>query len=147
MDVAEENGIDIPGLCHLPGIHDRGACRLCVVEIAGSPRLAAACVTQISEGMQVTAHSETLQEYRRTATEMMFLERNHVCAVCVANNHCELQGLADELELTHFELPRISPTWTSTPATSCSRSTTTAASCACAASACATRSRERTPGT
>jgi bidirectional [NiFe] hydrogenase diaphorase subunit len=109
MDVAEENGIDIPGLCHLPGIHDRGACRLCVVEIAGSPRLAAACVTQISEGMQVTAHSETLQEYRRTATEMLFLERNHVCSVCVANNHCELQDLADELSLTHFELPRIMP--------------------------------------
>ena len=81
MDVAEENGIDIPGLCHLPGIHDRGACRLCVVEIAGSPKLAAACVTRISEGMQVTAHSETLLEYRRAATEMMFLERNHVCSV------------------------------------------------------------------
>jgi bidirectional [NiFe] hydrogenase diaphorase subunit len=109
MDVAEENGIDIPGLCHLPGIHDRGACRLCVVEIAGSPKLAAACVTQIAEGMQVTAHSDTLQEYRRVATEMIFLERNHVCAVCVANNHCELQGLADELELNHFELPRIMP--------------------------------------
>ena len=38
MEVAEENGIDIPGLCHLPGIHDRGACRLCVVKIGGSPR-------------------------------------------------------------------------------------------------------------
>ena len=42
MDVAEENGIDIPGLCHLPGIHDRGACRLCVVRdrrlAASSPR-------------------------------------------------------------------------------------------------------------
>ena len=109
MDVAEEYGIDIPGLCHLPGIHDRGACRLCVVEIAGSPRLAAACVTQITEGMQVTAHSEALQEYRRVATEMIFLERNHVCAVCVANNHCELQGLADELDVNHFELPRIMP--------------------------------------
>jgi bidirectional [NiFe] hydrogenase diaphorase subunit len=109
MDVAEENGIDIPGLCHLPGIHDRGACRLCVVRIAGSPRLAAACTTQISEGMEVTAHSDELQEYRRTTTEMIFLERNHVCAVCVANNHCELQGLGAKLELTHFDLPRISP--------------------------------------
>ena len=47
MEVAEENGIDIPGLCHLPGIHDRGACRLCVVEIAGSPRLSAACMKML----------------------------------------------------------------------------------------------------
>jgi bidirectional [NiFe] hydrogenase diaphorase subunit len=109
MDVAEENGIDIPGLCHLEGISARGACRLCMVEIAGSPKLAAACMTKISEGMEVTAHSEKLLEYRQAITEMMFMERNHVCAVCVANNHCELQDLADTLEVTHFDLPRINP--------------------------------------
>ena len=109
MDVAEENGIDIPGLCHMQGLHDRGACRLCMVEIAGSPKMAAACMTQIAEGMEVTAHSETLLEYRRAVTEMIFMERNHVCAVCVANNHCELQEMAASLGLTHFDLPRISP--------------------------------------
>ena len=99
MEVAEENGIDIPGLCHLEGITDRGACRLCMVEIAGSPKLAAACMTKIAEGMAITAHSDTLLEYRQSITEMMFMERNHVCAVCVANNHCELQNMADELGL------------------------------------------------
>jgi bidirectional [NiFe] hydrogenase diaphorase subunit len=109
MDVAEENGIDIPGLCHLQGLHDRGACRLCMVEVAGSPRLVAACMTQITEGMQVTAHSEQLLEHRRAITEMIFVERNHVCAVCVANNHCELQELANDLGVTHFDLPRILP--------------------------------------
>ena len=51
-----------------------------------------------------------LVEYRRTIVEMLFLERNHVCAVCVANNHCELQDLAEELGLDHFELPVINPT-------------------------------------
>ena len=66
-------------------------------------------MTQIAEGMEVTAHSDLLLEYRRAVTEMMFLERNHVCAVCVANNHCELQDMADELGVTHFDLPRISP--------------------------------------
>jgi bidirectional [NiFe] hydrogenase diaphorase subunit len=109
MDVAEENGIDIPGLCHLQGIHDRGACRLCMVEVAGWPRMVAACMTKVAEGMEVTAHSEKLLEHRRAVTEMIFVERNHVCAVCVANNHCELQSLAADLELTHFDLPRISP--------------------------------------
>ncbi|MEX1295604.1 MAG: 2Fe-2S iron-sulfur cluster-binding protein, partial [Candidatus Limnocylindrales bacterium] len=97
MEVAEENSIDIPGLCHLEGITDRGACRLCMVEIAGSPKLAAACMTKIAEGMDITAHSDKLLEYRQSITEMMFMERNHVCAVCVANNHCELQNMADEL--------------------------------------------------
>ncbi len=109
MEVAEENGIEIPGLCHLEGITDRGACRLCMVEIAGSPKLAAACMTKIAEGMQITAHSDKLLEYRQAITEMMFMERNHVCAVCVANNHCELQNMADELGIKHFDLPRINP--------------------------------------
>jgi bidirectional [NiFe] hydrogenase diaphorase subunit len=109
MEVAEENGIDIPGLCHMEGITDRGACRLCMVEIAGSPKLAAACMTKIAEGMDITAHSDQLLEYRQSITEMMFMERNHVCAVCVANNHCELQNMADELGIKHFDLPRINP--------------------------------------
>jgi bidirectional [NiFe] hydrogenase diaphorase subunit len=80
-----------------------------MVEVAGSPKLAAACMTKISEGMEVTAHSEKLLEYRQAITEMMFMERNHVCAVCVANNHCELQSMADELGVKHFDLPRINP--------------------------------------
>jgi len=109
LEVARENGIDIPTLCHLEGISPRGACRLCMVEIAGSNKLAAACMTKVVEGMEVTAHSERLLEYRRAITEMLFVERNHVCAVCVANNHCELQDTAEELGLTHFDLPRISP--------------------------------------
>jgi len=109
MDVAEESGIDIPGLCHLPGIHDRGACRLCMVEVAGSSKMVAACMTKVTEGMDITAHSEQLLEYRQTVTEMMFMERNHVCSVCVANNHCELQGMAAGLGITHFDLPRINP--------------------------------------
>ena len=37
------------------------------------------------------------------------MERNHICSVCVANNHCELQDLAASLGLTHFELPAVNP--------------------------------------
>ena len=110
LDVAAENGIEIPTMCHLDGLSDTGSCRLCVVEITGSNKLTPACVTRIAEGMEVTTVSAQLTEYRRTITEMLFLERNHVCAVCVANNHCELQDLADDLHVDHFELPVINPT-------------------------------------
>jgi bidirectional [NiFe] hydrogenase diaphorase subunit len=109
LAVAAEHGIHIPTMCHLDGLSDTGSCRLCVVEIAGSPKLAPACVTAVAEGMEVTTKSEQLTEYRRTITEMLFLERNHVCAVCVANNHCELQDLAEDVRLDHFELPVINP--------------------------------------
>ncbi len=107
LAVATENGITIPTMCHLDGLSESGACRLCVVEIAGSAKLAPACTTAVAEGMDITTTSEQLTEYRRTITEMMFLERNHVCAVCVANNHCELQDLAEDLQVDHFELPVI----------------------------------------
>ena len=73
-------------------------------------KLTPACTTAVAEGMEVTTNSEQLVEYRRTITEMLFVERNHVCAVCVANNHCELQDLAEELGVDHFELPVINPT-------------------------------------
>jgi bidirectional [NiFe] hydrogenase diaphorase subunit len=109
LDVASENGIEIPTLCHLDGLSDIGACRLCVVQVKGSNKLATACTTAIAEGMEVTTRSEQLDEYRRTIVEMLFVERNHVCAVCVANNHCELQDLADDLRVTHFDLPMINP--------------------------------------
>jgi NADH dehydrogenase/NADH:ubiquinone oxidoreductase 75 kD subunit (chain G) len=39
LDVATENGIHIPTLCHLDGLSDTGSCRLCVVEVAGSKKL------------------------------------------------------------------------------------------------------------
>ncbi|MEX2183074.1 MAG: bidirectional hydrogenase complex protein HoxU [Chloroflexota bacterium] len=109
LQVAQENGIDIPTMCHLDGLSDTGSCRLCVVEVAGSTKLTPACTTAVTEGMAVTTDSDQLADYRRMITEMLFLERNHICAVCVANNHCELQDLADELRVDHFELPVIEP--------------------------------------
>ena len=109
LSVARENGIAIPTLCHLEGLSDIGACRLCMVEVEGSKKLLPACVTHVQEGMRVTTNSERLLEYRRRVIEMFFLERNHVCAVCVANNSCELQSAARALSLTHFELSPLHP--------------------------------------
>ncbi|HZV26343.1 MAG TPA: bidirectional hydrogenase complex protein HoxU [Acidothermaceae bacterium] len=109
LEVARENGIAIPTLCHLDGLCDIGACRLCVVEVRGSAKLLPACTTQVADEMDIETASPRLQEYRRTIIEMLFVERNHVCAVCVANNHCELQARAEELGLTHLDLANVNP--------------------------------------
>ncbi len=109
LEVARENNIDIPTLCHLDGLSDVGACRMCLVEIAGNNKLLPACVATVSEGMQVTTSSERLQKHRRTILELLFAERNHVCSVCVANGHCELQSLAQDQGLTHVRLPYRNP--------------------------------------
>ena len=109
LEVARENEIYIPTLCHMEGLSDVGACRLCLVEIKGTGKLQAACVTAVFEGMDVSTNSERLQKHRRTILELLFAERNHVCSVCVANGHCELQTLGQEQGLTHVRLPYRNP--------------------------------------
>ena len=109
LEVARENNINIPTLCHLEGLSDVGACRLCLVEIAGSNKLLPACVATVSEGMEVSTSTERLAKHRRTILELLFAERNHICSVCVANGHCELQSLGQSQGLTHVRLPYRNP--------------------------------------
>ena len=109
LEVARENGIDIPTLCNIPGLSEVGACRLCLVEIKGSAKLFPACTTHVEEGMDVTVNSERLANYRRLILELLFAERNHVCAVCVSNTHCDLQTLAQKLGMTHVRVPYMHP--------------------------------------
>lgn len=105
IEVARDNRIPIPSLCYLEGLSVWGACRLCMVEVAGSERLLAACSTRVYEGMQIYTNSEKLQRYRRSIVELLFAERNHVCAVCVSNGHCELQTLAQTCGVDHVRVP------------------------------------------
>ncbi len=111
LEAASDAGITLPTLCHLEGVYDVGACRMCLVEIAGTPKLLPACTTQVSEGMNVTTTSERLQQYRKMILELLFAERNHVCAVCVANGHCELQTLAYRQGMDHVRYDYCFPKW------------------------------------
>jgi bidirectional [NiFe] hydrogenase diaphorase subunit len=105
LAVARQNKIFIPTLCDLRGLSTVGACRLCLVEVKGSNKLLPACVTRVEEGMEVTTTSERLDRYRRSILELLFTERNHICSVCVSNGHCELQTLAQRLQITHVHFP------------------------------------------
>jgi bidirectional [NiFe] hydrogenase diaphorase subunit len=109
LEVARENDIYIPTLCHFDGLSDVGACRLCLVEIKGNNKLMPACLATVQEGMEVITNSERLQKHRRTILELLFAERNHICSVCVSNGHCELQTLGQEQGLTHVRLPYRNP--------------------------------------
>jgi bidirectional [NiFe] hydrogenase diaphorase subunit len=111
LQAATEAGVKIPTLCHLEGVYDVGACRLCLVEVTGMPRLLPACTTRVFEGMEVTTNSERLQKYRRMTLELLFAERNHVCAACVSNGHCELQTLAYTLGMDHVRYDYCFPKW------------------------------------
>jgi len=106
LKAAKDTGIDIPTLCNLEGLSPYGGCRLCLVEISGSPKLFPSCITPVSSGMEVTTNSERLQEYRKMAVQLLLAERTHICSVCVANDHCELQSLANQLGVDHTMFER-----------------------------------------
>jgi bidirectional [NiFe] hydrogenase diaphorase subunit len=106
LKAAKDNGIDIPTLCNLEGLTSYGGCRLCLVEISGSPKLFPACSTPVSSGMEVITNSERLHEYRKMTVQLLFAERTHICSVCVANDNCELQALANQLGVDHVILER-----------------------------------------
>lgn len=109
LEVAKENNIEIPTLCNVEGLTAVGACRLCLVEISGIPKLLPSCTTTIGEGMNVATNSEKLLKYRQTVLSLMFSERNHICAVCVSNGHCDLQAMLQKLDMDHIKVPYLYP--------------------------------------
>lgn len=111
LEVIKEQGIHLPTLCHLEGLPDRGSCRLCLVEVMShqGSRLLPACVTRPQEEMVIYTHSERLVRYRQMLMELFLAERNHICAVCVQNGHCELQGQAAALGVDHVRYDYLNP--------------------------------------
>ncbi|MDA0746183.1 MAG: bidirectional hydrogenase complex protein HoxU [bacterium] len=109
LEVIRERGIQIPTLCHLDGLSERGGCRLCLVEVVGVPKLLPACVTTVQEGMIVQTHTPRLLEHRKMILELLFSERNHICAVCVVNGHCELQDTAASAGMDHVRYDYLVP--------------------------------------
>src|SRR5271165_1229706 len=109
LEAARDQRIFIPTMCHLYGLSEVGACRLCLVEIKGMNKLLPACVTRVEEGMEVSTRSERLDRYRRTLLELLFAEGNHICSVCVADGHCDLQSMAQRVGMDHVRVPYLSP--------------------------------------
>jgi len=109
FEVAKANGKFIPSLCRLEGVSSPGSCRLCLIELGGVDRLVPACTTPAQRGMAVTTVSDRLNRHRRLTLELLFVERNHFCAICVSNGHCELQALAMALGVTYVRYPYNSP--------------------------------------
>lgn len=106
LSAAKRAGIKIPTLCYLDGLSSYGGCRLCIVEIKGSPKLFPACTTPVSNGMEVITDSPKLRKYRKMTIELLLSEKPHVCAICVANGNCELQDLAREFGVDHLRIER-----------------------------------------
>ena len=99
LEAAETAGIQIPTLCHQPDLSPTGVCRLCVVEVEGSPRAVGACHTPVADGMVVTTRSPKILALRRAALELMVTTHTGPCVTDSEVKQCALNRLASELEM------------------------------------------------
>ncbi len=96
LQAAREAHIDIPTLCYLKDINEIGACRICVVEIKGSPKLNTACVYPVAEGMEVITNSKKVFEARKINLQLLLSNHRRECLSCVRSGNCELQKLCKD---------------------------------------------------
>lgn len=116
LEAARKIGINIPTLCYLKGINEIGACRVCIVEVAGTSRLVTSCNTPVTEGMEVFTNSARVREARKTNVELILSQHHTNCPTCVRSGNCRLQKVANDLNLVTDEYPiRYAKTrWTTT---------------------------------
>jgi bidirectional [NiFe] hydrogenase diaphorase subunit len=112
LQVARHHAIAIPTLCNFPGLSPAGACRVCIVEVAGYPRPLPSCATPAEQGMVVCTDSARIRDARRMIVELLLAERNHTCPVCTMDGNCELQTLAKLLGIDHVRYGFIAPQMT-----------------------------------
>lgn len=99
LEVAQENNIDIPTLCHIPDLPPTGACRVCVVEVEGSRTLVGSCHTPVTQGMVIYTHSPKVLETRRLIVELLLASHCGSCFMCEKANLCEMRKVAADLEV------------------------------------------------
>ena len=107
LDLARENNIAIPTLCHHPLLTSTGACRVCLVEDENSGRLIASCVTPVAPGMVIKTDSPRVISARRTFIELLLADHPDSCLVCDKGNRCELRKLASDLEISQVRFKRL----------------------------------------
>jgi predicted molibdopterin-dependent oxidoreductase YjgC len=96
LEVAQDEGIHIPILCHHPALPPEGACRICLVEIERQRSLQPACTFPATDGAVVHTRSDKVVEARKFVLEMLLTDHPFDCMTCDATGNCLLQDLVYE---------------------------------------------------
>lgn len=99
LEAAEKAGIEIPTLCHHEDLTSAGTCGMCIVEIEGDSSYRRACMTPVRDGMKVHTNTRELRKIRRGLLELVLSAHPDDCLQCIRHGNCELQDLAERLEL------------------------------------------------
>ena len=100
LEAANAAGSRVPVLCHDNKLHPFGACRICLVEVEGTPRkFTPSCTTPATDNMVVKTTSPALIEARRMVLELLLIKHPLDCPVCDKAGECQLQDLVHEYGL------------------------------------------------
>jgi iron-only hydrogenase group A len=109
MEACRAAGFTIPSLCYLKDISANASCGICVVEVKGARSLLRSCITQITEGMEITTNSQRVMDARRTNLELLLANHPQECLICDRNENCELQQLTFDLGIHDRRFMRTRP--------------------------------------
>ena len=117
LEVALANGIEIPHLCHDSRLTPTGACRLCLVEVAGERGLQTSCSRLAAPGMVVQTHTDKIRALRKATLELLLSEHRVACTTCDRDGSCLLQDYAyqygaDEARFPSVMTPPDTPNYT-----------------------------------
>ncbi|MEQ1885317.1 MAG: NADH-quinone oxidoreductase subunit NuoG [Bryobacteraceae bacterium] len=93
IEVARQNGIEVPAFCYHEGYSLKAACRMCLVEIEKTPKLQVGCTTPVADGMVVHTDSDIVKRARKGTLEFLLTNHPLDCPVCDKGGECELQDM------------------------------------------------------
>jgi len=100
LEAANAAGSRVPTLCHDNKLHPFGACRICIVEVEGTPRrFTPSCTTPAGDNMVVRTTSPELITARKMVLELLLIKHPLDCPVCDKAGACQLQDLTHEYGL------------------------------------------------
>jgi NADH-quinone oxidoreductase subunit G len=95
VDAAKHGDVEIPFFCYEPKLgHPVGACRMCLVEIEGIPKLQTSCSTPVRDGMVVNTTSDRVKHAQNAVVEFLLVNHPLDCPVCDKGGECPLQDIS-----------------------------------------------------
>ena len=107
LDAAKMVNIKIPTLCYTPDLPPWASCGICIVRMAGSPKMVRACITACEPNMNIITHDPEIIAVRRTVLELILSNHPDDCLQCPRNHSCELQDLAAEFGIREAPFKKV----------------------------------------
>ena len=104
LKAALAHGIEIPHYCYHPALTIAGSCRMCLVELEGSPKLVLSCATEVKDGMVVHTRTEQVRDARRSMLEFFLINHPLDCPVCDKAGECLLQDYTFKYGSSHSRM-------------------------------------------